>query len=98
MLTRFARLATHRSRTVLVAALLFVVVAGALGGGVAENLVAGGFDDPATESSRAEEALAERFDTGVPNLILLVTAADGDVDSPATAAAGAPSPTSWPPR
>jgi putative drug exporter of the RND superfamily len=58
MLTRFARLATHRSRTVLVAALLFVVVAGALGGGVAENLVAGGFDDPATESSRAEEALS----------------------------------------
>ncbi len=88
MLTRFARLATHRSRTVLVAALLFVVVAGALGGGVAENLVAGGFDDPGTESSRAEEALAERFDTGVPNLVLLVSAADGDVDSPATAAAG----------
>jgi RND superfamily putative drug exporter len=88
MLTRFARLATRRSRTVLVAALLFVVVAGVLGGGVAENLVAGGFDDPATESSRAEEALADRFDTGVPNLVVLVTAADGDVDSPATAAAG----------
>ena len=38
--------------------------------------------------SRADEALAERFDTGVPNLLLLVTADDGDVDDPAVRAAG----------
>jgi putative drug exporter of the RND superfamily len=89
MLTRFAHLATRRTRAVLIAALLFVVVAGALGGGVAENLTSGGFEDPATESERAEEALADRFDTGVPNVILLVTAPDGaDVDSSAVAEAG----------
>jgi RND superfamily putative drug exporter len=89
MLTRFANVAVRRSRGVLVAALLFVVLAGAFGGGVAENLTSGGFEDPATESSRADEALAERFDTGVPNMILLVTAPEGaDVDTTAVAAAG----------
>jgi RND superfamily putative drug exporter len=88
MLTRFARLATRRSRGVLIAAVLFVVLAGAFGGGVAQNLTAGGFEDPGTEFSRAEDALAERFDTGVPNLVLLVTAPDGDVDAPDVAEAG----------
>jgi RND superfamily putative drug exporter len=88
MLTRFARLATRRSRGVLIAAVLFVVLAGAFGGGVAENLTAGGFEDPATEFSRAEDALDERFDTGVPNVVLLVTAPGGDVDAPGVAEAG----------
>ncbi len=88
MLTRFAHLATRRSRGVLIAAVLFVVFAGAFGGGVAENLTAGGFVDPATESTRAEDALAERFDTGVPNLVLLVTAPGGDVDAPEVTEAG----------
>jgi RND superfamily putative drug exporter len=89
MLTRFADLATRRSRAVLVAALLLVGLAGAFGGGVAENLVSGGFEDPATESARADEALAERFGTGVPNVILLVTAPPGDdVDSPRVGDAG----------
>jgi len=88
MLTRLAHLSVRRSWRVVIAAVLFVVVAGALGGGVAENLTSGGFEDPATESSRADDALAERFDTGVPNVILLVTATDGDVDAPEVAAAG----------
>jgi RND superfamily putative drug exporter len=88
MLTRLAHLATRRSRGVLIAAVLFVVFAGAFGGGVAENLTAGGFVDPATESTRGEDALAERFDTGVPNLVILVTAPGGDVDAPAVAEAG----------
>jgi len=89
MLTRFARLATRRPRAVLLAAVLFVLLAGGYGGGVAENLTTGGFEDPATESARAEEALAERFDTGVPNVVLLVSATgDADVDDAAVAAAG----------
>src|SRR5262249_40369863 len=87
MLTRFARLATSRTRAVLIAAVLFVVVAGALGGGVAKNLTAGGFEDPSTESARADKALSERFHTGIPNVVLVVTAHSGDVDSPAVAAA-----------
>jgi RND superfamily putative drug exporter len=88
MLTRLANLATRRSRLVLVVAVLFVALAGALGGGVADSLTAGGFDDPATESARAEEVLAQKFDTGVPNLVLVASAPDGDVDSPAAAEAG----------
>jgi len=88
MLTRFARLATRRSWAVVVAALLFVLVAGALGGGVAENLTSGGFEDPSTESAKADEALAQRFDTGVPNMVLVVTARGGTVDGPGAAAAG----------
>ncbi|HEX6568231.1 MAG TPA: MMPL family transporter [Acidimicrobiales bacterium] len=89
MLSRFAHLATRRPRAVLVAALLLVLVAGAYGGGVAQNLTSGGFEDPATEAARAERALADRFDTGSPNLVLLVTAPPGaDVDAPAVSGAG----------
>ncbi len=89
MLTRVAHLATRHPWAVIASALVFLVVAGGIGGGVAENLTSGGFDDPSTESARADEALADRFDTGVPNVVLVVTAADGDVDSPDVAAAGA---------
>jgi RND superfamily putative drug exporter len=88
MLTRVAHLATRHAWVVIASALVFLVVAGGIGGGVAENLTSGGFDDPSTESARADQALADRFDTGVPNVVLVVTAADGDVGSPAVAAAG----------
>ena len=72
----------------LISAVLFVVLAGAFGGGVAENLTAGGFVDPATESAQAEEILDDRFDTGVPNVVLVVTARAGNVDTPAVTDAG----------
>ena len=88
MLTRFANIATRHTRTVLVAALLLVLAAGAIGGGVASHLTSGGFEDPGTETIRAEKALRKRFHTGVPNVVLVVTARGGDVDSPAVAAAG----------
>jgi RND superfamily putative drug exporter len=88
MLTRFANLATRHTRAVLVAALLLVLAAGAIGGGVAQHLTSGGFEDPGTETVRAAKALGDRFHTGVPNVVLVVTARDGDVDSPAVAAAG----------
>jgi RND superfamily putative drug exporter len=88
MLTRFARLATTRARAVLIGAALFFVLAGVVGGGVADRMVSGGFDDPDAESSLAEDDLAEQFDTGVPNVVLLVTTKVGDVDSLGTVAAG----------
>jgi putative drug exporter of the RND superfamily len=88
MLTRFARLSTNHARAVVIAAVVMFALAGAVGGGVADHLTSGGFDDPSSESERADDALAERFDTGVPNLLLLVTARNGDVDDPAVAAAG----------
>jgi RND superfamily putative drug exporter len=88
MLTSVARLVTTRARFVLVGAVVFFALAAALGGGVADRLLTGGFEDPASESSQAADLLDERFGTGVPNLVLLVTAEDGDVDSPAVAQAG----------
>ena len=88
MLTRFARLATTRARLVLVGAVVFLVVAGALGGGVADHLVSGGFEDPDSESAVAADVLADQFDTGVPNVVLLVTTRIGDVDSLGATSAG----------
>jgi len=74
---------------VLVAALLAMVVAGALGGGVAKHLSGGGFEDPGAESSQAKRVLESMFGTRNPNVILLVTSNEGSVDSAAAAAAGA---------
>jgi RND superfamily putative drug exporter len=93
MLTRFARLATTRPRIVLVVAGIAFVAAAGLGGNVASLLTTGGFEDPASESSRADEVLAEEFDTGIPNVVLLVSAEGANpegnaVDDPAVARAG----------
>ncbi|HEX9992588.1 MAG TPA: MMPL family transporter [Acidimicrobiales bacterium] len=88
MLEAIGRLVTARRRLVLVVALVAFAVAGALGGGVAERLSSGGFEDPGAESTRAEDLLRDHFGTGTPNVVLLVTADGGSVDDPAVAAAG----------
>ncbi|MBX6390356.1 MAG: MMPL family transporter [Frankia sp.] len=59
----------------------------ALGMGAFGKLQAEGFDDPGSEASRARAAIEERFG-GAPDLLLLVTARDGNVDDPAVADAG----------
>lgn len=64
-------------------------IAGAVGGGVADHLSSGGFEDPAAESTRAGRLIDDVFGAGEPNLVLLVTATRGDVDAPAVVAAGA---------
>ena len=83
-----ARLIVARRRFVLIAALMVAALAGAFGGSVAKNLSNGGFNDPHAESTAAQEIVEQRFGAGTPNLVLLVTAADGSVDSAASAAAG----------
>ncbi len=87
MLARLAPVLVRSRRRVLVLALLFLVLAGAVGGGVAQELSAGGFDDAASESSRASALLEREFGAGAPNLALLVTA-PGGVGSVAAVAAG----------
>src|SRR5262245_29952631 len=57
MLRALADLATRRSRTVIVGALIASIVAGALGAGVASRLQPYGADDPATESVQADDRL-----------------------------------------
>ena len=81
MLERMAAAVVRRRVVVLVATVFALVFAGALGGGVQEHLSAGGFDDPASESFKADELLLHRFQGGQPNLVLLVTAKDGTVDT-----------------
>ncbi|MFP5218259.1 MAG: MMPL family transporter [Actinomycetes bacterium] len=88
MLTRLATGVTAVPRRVLLLALAFLVVAGAVGGSVAANLSAGGFDDPDAESAAATRLLEREFRAGAPNLTLLGTAEDGSVDDPAVVAAG----------
>ena len=89
MLRRLGRFTVRRRKTVLVASALFFVAAGVFGGPVAESLTSGGFDDPSSESSRAGEAVEERFGADDPDVLLLVTAPPGEtVDDPDVAAAG----------
>ncbi len=88
MLQRLGGFAVRRRRRVLLATFVAVVVAGALGGDAFDRLTAGGFNDPDAESSRGAEKLDQLFDTGEPNLILLVTAKQGSVDDRAVASEG----------
>jgi RND superfamily putative drug exporter len=88
MLSRLAAFTTRRRRLVLLLALVAFFVSGAVGGGVADQLSSGGFEDPDAESTLVEQVLGDEFDTGSPNVILLVDAGDASVDDPAAAAAG----------
>jgi RND superfamily putative drug exporter len=88
MLARLGRFTVLHRKAVLVGTAVFFVVAGALGGGVASRLVSGGFDDPASESSRARDAIEREFGDQDPDVVLLVTARRGAVDDPDVVAAG----------
>ena len=88
MFTHLGHLTVRRRKLILGLTGLFVVLAGLLGAGVFDRLKSGGFDDPQSESSRAEDVLADEFGRGDPNVVLLATATDGNVDSAASAAAG----------
>jgi putative drug exporter of the RND superfamily len=88
MLARLAHFSIRRRRRVLVATLLLFVLAAVLGSGVAGHLSSGGFEDPGAESTRATQLVEDVFGTGDPNLVLLVTAKGGAVDTEAAAGAG----------
>jgi putative drug exporter of the RND superfamily len=86
---RLARFVILRRRAVIVAAGIAVVVAGVVGGGVADRLSLGGFADPSAESTKAADILDEEFPSSTADLVLVVTAPDGaEVDDPAVAEAG----------
>jgi len=87
MLAALARAVVRRRRLVLLAAAVLLAISGVVGGGVADDLTAGGFADPDAEASRAADVLASEFDEGAPNIVLLVSAPDG-VASPAATASG----------
>ncbi|MDQ4024829.1 MAG: MMPL family transporter, partial [Actinomycetota bacterium] len=88
MFERLADFVVRRRLWIVIVTGVFFVVAGAAGGGVADRLSSGGFEDPDAESTRAEEVLSSEFGTQTPNVVLLVTAESGSVDDPEVARAG----------
>ncbi|MFC9748270.1 MMPL family transporter [Streptomyces niveus] len=87
MFDRIAELAIRRARLVLVVAVVAVALMGAVGAGAFSVLKGGGYDDPASQSSRAGKVIEEKFG-GETNLILLVRTAEGRIDSPAADRSG----------
>ncbi|MGW0668348.1 MMPL family transporter [Streptomyces sp. NPDC002746] len=82
MFERIAELAIRRPRLILVVAVVAVALMGVLGSGAFGKLLGGGYDDPASPSTRAGKVIDEKFG-GETNLVLLVRAAEGRVDAPA---------------
>jgi putative drug exporter of the RND superfamily len=87
MLGRYGDLIFRRARLTLVVATLVLVGAAVLALGAFGKLQLGGFQDPSAESTQAEELIDSRFG-GETNLVLLVHAKSGTVDSPAVQSAG----------
>jgi putative drug exporter of the RND superfamily len=76
-----------RARLVLALSLVALAISAVLGVGVFSRLLSGGFDDPASASSRAQVLLNQKFG-GEPDMIFVVHARNGNVGSAAAAASG----------
>ncbi|MEU3459203.1 MMPL family transporter [Streptomyces sp. NPDC006733] len=87
MFERIAELAIRRSRLVLIVAAVAVALMGVLGAGAFGKLLGGGYDDPASPSTRAGKVIEEKFG-GQTNLVLLVRTSAGRVDDPAAQRGG----------
>jgi putative drug exporter of the RND superfamily len=75
-----------RARLILAVGALALVLSAVVGVGAFSRLLSGGFDDPASGSSQAKTLLDQQFG-GEPDLIFLVHARNGTVDSAEAAAA-----------
>jgi uncharacterized membrane protein YdfJ with MMPL/SSD domain len=82
-----ARLAIAAPRRIIAAAFLIMVGAGVFGFPVIDALSAGGYQDPSSESSQAQRALAEKFDNGDLGMIVAVTSEAGVQSEGATTVA-----------
>ena len=88
MLHGIARLAIAMPRRIIAATALLTLALAVFGVPVAKSLSAGGFQDPASESSRASSLLTGKFGRGDVQLLVTVSARDG-IDSAAARAVGA---------
>ena len=87
---RLAIFVVRRRLWVIAAALVAVPLLGLYGGNVHSKLTSSGYDDPASDSFRAAEAIKREFPNADQSaFVVLVTAKSGTVDSAAVAAAGA---------
>jgi putative drug exporter of the RND superfamily len=84
---RLGQSVVAHARLVLAVSLAVLVVAAVLGVGAFGRLLSGGFDNPSSASSQAAALLDQHFG-GQPDLIFLVHARTGTVDSPAATAGG----------
>jgi RND superfamily putative drug exporter len=84
---RIGILVTTRARLVLAVGILALVASAYVGVSAFGKLEPEGFDDPASESSRAAAVLADEFG-GSADYLFVVTAEAGTVDSDDAAAAG----------
>jgi RND superfamily putative drug exporter len=87
VLRRIADLTHRRARAVLLLSLLAAVGLATIGFGAFGKLKGGGFDDPDSPSSRTAAVIDDTFH-GEDNLVLLVRAKGGKLDSPAAEKAG----------
>lgn len=87
---RWTRFVTARPRLSLLLALVVTALAVFAGGGVADRMGSGGWEDPGARSTYATKALEREFPGSQPNLLLLVDAGTGagaaGVDDPAVTA------------
>ncbi|GAA3729857.1 MMPL family transporter [Plantactinospora mayteni] len=81
VLYRLGALVVRRRRVTLVAGLLTTLVFATVGAGAMGVMVLSRWEAPGTESVHAQRMLRQQFNTGNANLILLVTARTGTVDS-----------------
>ena len=85
MLARLGDVIYRRAWLILAAGILFMVLGGFYGPGVFGELKNGGFADPASEATQAQEALRDHLGRPAGSLVVLFTAPDGStltVDSP----------------
>jgi putative drug exporter of the RND superfamily len=85
---RLGRFVSLHPRMLLVVSALFIAAAGVLGAGVADHLSTGGFEDPASESTRAAARIEQAFGIADPDVVLLVEARSGSVDDAQVSEAG----------
>src|SRR5215475_3171468 len=87
MLDRYGRFVARRAWVLLAISGVAMVAMLLLGVGAFGKLKSGGFNDPAAQSTRAQQLIDSRFG-GESNLALLVTAHTGSVDATSIASAG----------
>jgi RND superfamily putative drug exporter len=87
-LRALARFVFAHRRAIVGVTALAVVGAGVFGAQVTQRTSQGGFDASTEQSIQAATVLQDDLHAGQPNLVLLVTAPRGSVDSPGVAAVG----------
>jgi RND superfamily putative drug exporter len=70
LLSPVAGFAYRQRRSLLVVFFAIIVAAGLYGRGAAGDLVGGGFDDPRSESARADARLDQVFSRGTPDVVV----------------------------